>query len=1011
MANKPTQPIFPLGLETAEQSKLAGVLNTGIIEHGPDAVMTVPEGDAVDGLPSAVRYNSASDEFEGYYENGGWLPLGGGGIRWEVLPHASTATLAEGRGYLVDNSSGVSTVVFPDPTRVGDSVTVCDLYGKFSVYPLTIDPNGHAIYGSTEPMTLSTDSVSATFTWSGDARGWIVTAGVGLGQGRVYSRTIFTTTLTSDTSQVTLATQPSIVDVYVDGKRLPESKYSLDGFNVNFSPALTSGSEVQIIQYVPIQLGAGGSGSGGGTVITWVYNSGSATGGETTITLDVDAEDVSELFINGTRQQKNLGFQYDSVTKVITLADELDAGDEVVVVINGDPTLYNQIDRTPNEVARAANVPVSQVILSSDTITVLDGKTVIYDIGAQKIWGKPSGIPNGSKIVSISGSNLTYTGGTVITLVPYAGSSEEFASNLLRPDGEKLIGYAATLVDLRSIEPSSNGQRITLREHTAGTGKGGGQFRSVLSGSSYTDNNGTIIKTTGGAAWLRINADVVNPLMFGAVADGTTNDTVAIQTAINTNAKRVEYPAGNYFVDVGTLVCQSDQEHVGYGATISHNSTLSGRSIFNAFEKNNLKFTNLNFYGPTSDTTSINCVSCSYVTVSQCNTRNLGLFSCKTRKAPQPYVSNDVGGAYALVTEAADYNYWINVTGCTSTGDGTGVLGGPFKVAGIITAYAKYVTISGNIINAHKEGIQWVGGDANPANDGAASNPRKCTDVTISGNTVINAVGGIWGSMGRNVVVTGNVVGDCKDVCIDFEGCFDCTASGNTTSNAQNGCLTTIWINRNIVFSGNIATISGENDTVIGGVYNSTASTENLSVSFVGNSFRNSGSSISFLKFEGCQNIILNDNTFVNVYVNMADFASVGTNHTQSASGNNFWFANVAAGYSYSALTIGNTSGEGGVSCANNRIFGLTAATGQYGIFLKQVRSTNQNAQMMQISGNTVKGYVNDLILNMTVPSSGKHLVTIQNNILATGGSSNASNSVNIVQANNYKPDGSAIAF
>lgn len=533
MANKPTQPIFPLGLETAEQSKLAGVLNTGIIEHGPDAVMTVPEGDAVDGLPSAVRYNSASDEFEGYYENGGWLPLGGGGIRWEVLPHASTATLAEGRGYLVDNSSGVSTVVFPDPTRVGDSVTVCDLYGKFSVYPLTIDPNGHAIYGSTEPMTLSTDSVSATFTWSGDARGWIVTAGVGLGQGRVYSRTIFTTTLATDTTQVTLATQPSIVDVYVDGKRLLDSKYSLDGYNVNFSPALTSGSELQIIQYVPIQLGAGGSGSGGGTVITWVYNSGSAVGGETTITLDVDAEKVSEIFINGTRQQKDLGFQYNSTTKLITLADELDAGDEVVVVINGDPTLYNQIDRTPNEVARAANVPVSQVILSSDTITKLNGKTVIYDVVAQKSWGLPAGIPTTASIVSVSGNQLTYVVGstnTTVTLLDVADSATELRKNLAGKLGFGLIG-AANYADVRANTNPVNGRVYSLGKVNKYDG-GFGIFESDPTDATSADNGGTILVDTTGLRWKRQTVGAVN-LGWFATGDGSTDDTAATQAAVD----------------------------------------------------------------------------------------------------------------------------------------------------------------------------------------------------------------------------------------------------------------------------------------------------------------------------------------------------------------------------------------------------------------------------------------------------------------------------------------------
>ncbi|QHB41667.1 hypothetical protein [Dickeya phage Ds5CZ] len=451
MANKPTQPVFPLGLGAEEQSTLAGILNTGTIEHGPDAVLTLPEGNTSAGLPSSIRYNADSDKFEGFYENGGWLPLGGGGIRWEALPHASTATLAEGKGYLVDNSTGVSTVVFPSPARVGDSVTVCDLYGKFSLYPLTIDPNGHPMYGSTESMTLSTDSVSATFTWSGDVRGWIVTAGVGLGQGRVYSRMIFTETVSFDTTQVTLTSQPSIVDVYVDGKRLTESKYSLDGFNVDFSPPISSGSELQIIQYVPIQLGSG-SGSGSGTVITWVYNSGSAIGGETTITLDVDAEDVSEIFINGVRQHKNLGFQYEFTTKVITLAHELDMGDEVVIVVNGDPTLYNQIDHTPNEVARAANVPVSQVILSSNRSAKLDSKTVLFDVVAQKYWRIPSGIPTGSTISDVTGSSLTYVpGNVVVSLIPYTGFAPDYVGiTNITPGIFINIGFFASKVIIQS---------------------------------------------------------------------------------------------------------------------------------------------------------------------------------------------------------------------------------------------------------------------------------------------------------------------------------------------------------------------------------------------------------------------------------------------------------------------------------------------------------------------------------------------------------------------------------
>ena len=436
MANKPTQPVFPLGLAAEEQSTLAGVLNTGTIEHGPDAVLTLPEGNASAGLPSSVRYNADSDEFEGFYENGGWLPLGGGGIRWEVLPHASTATLTEGRGYLINNTTGASTVVLPSPTRIGDSVTICDAYGKFATYPLTVSPSGNNLYGSTEDMAITTDNVSATFTWSGPEQGWIITSGVGLGQGRVYSREIFTKILASETSTVNLNTPPTIVDVYADGKRLAESKYSLDGNVITFSPSLPASTELQVIEYTPIQLGnVGGSGS---STITWVYNGGSAIGGETEITLDVVVDDVPAIDINGSRQYKNLGFTFDPLTSKITLTQELEPEDEVVVIINGTPNIYNQIDHTLREVARAANVKDSEVILSTDTTQVLNSKKVLFDVVTQRIYGLPT-LPTDVYINTVSNGQLTYSPGnnTVTLLDPYirvaGGQTLQAAINMAKP--------------------------------------------------------------------------------------------------------------------------------------------------------------------------------------------------------------------------------------------------------------------------------------------------------------------------------------------------------------------------------------------------------------------------------------------------------------------------------------------------------------------------------------------------------------------------------------------------
>lgn len=157
--------------------------------------------------------------------------------------------------------------------------------------------------------------------------------------------------------------------------------------------------------------------------------------------------------------------------------------------------------------------------------------------------------------------------GNPIVVIPPSGSASDVLIELAKPDGEKNIGECQTIAQLRTIEPTYDRQRITLREHTAGTGKGGGQFRAVLSGGTYTDNNGTIIKTTGGAAWLRIGADIVNPLMFGAIGDGVTDDATAINNMLATNSPASNLISRTYAMS-GTIYNQSTSKHVMRDGTL-----------------------------------------------------------------------------------------------------------------------------------------------------------------------------------------------------------------------------------------------------------------------------------------------------------------------------------------------------------------------------------------------------------------------------------------------------------
>lgn len=127
--------------------------------------------------------------------------------------------------------------------------------------------------------------------------------------------------------------------------------------------------------------------------------------------------------------------------------------------------------------------------------------------------------------------------GKPIVVLSESGSASDVMILLAQSDGLKYIGTCPDIATLRTIEPATDGQRITLRQHTAGTGKGGGQFRAIVNGVGYTDNNGTVIKTTGGAVWLRINAEILNPLMFGGIGDGVANDVVSVNGALANGAR------------------------------------------------------------------------------------------------------------------------------------------------------------------------------------------------------------------------------------------------------------------------------------------------------------------------------------------------------------------------------------------------------------------------------------------------------------------------------------------
>lgn len=154
--------------------------------------------------------------------------------------------------------------------------------------------------------------------------------------------------------------------------------------------------------------------------VNWLYNNGSAVGGEQVITVPYNFDDVPAVYKNGLRLYKGLqnnSYVIDKDTHTITMTEILAQGDRVIITLGGESETLTVIDRTLQEVARANDVKDSDVVFSSNTNVVITGKKIIYDVVAQKAWALPD-LPPNAYIVKVEGNQLTYNPGKVtVTLL------------------------------------------------------------------------------------------------------------------------------------------------------------------------------------------------------------------------------------------------------------------------------------------------------------------------------------------------------------------------------------------------------------------------------------------------------------------------------------------------------------------------------------------------------------------------------------------------------------------
>ena len=373
---------------------------------------------------------------------------------------------------------------------------------------------------------------------------------------------------------------------------------------------------------------------------------------------------------------------------------------------------------------------------------------------------------------------------------------------------------------------------------------------------------------------------------YGIIADGVTDNSNAIRTALNSN-KHLVLPSGKIYLgssielDSNTsITSKGDTEIILHGIPAFtcngtlNNSTTPPKVTF----KENIRISNLRFTSTTNGV-ALNFKSVNKVRIHDCTTKNMGLLNLNSSfeadarwdKDNDPILACGIVNDDCLSNDIQIYN---NVIYGNLEGD---------RPIGIMVAYVKDVVIQGNIIRHVVDGVRIWGGDV--GNSYSRDEMfRPCRYITVSNNLIEDVVGGIWAGRGEYITFTGNTVNRTTDVALDFEGCYSCTAVGNIVTDSRNGAMGVMFSAKKISFIGNTCTDTGALDQGVFMFCQTSDSNLKMEVYYANNTY------ISKVRMLGCDfqdsltgSIILENNVFYNATLGLG-----GTTYTKIKN-NTFW--------------------------------------------------------------------------------------------------------------------------
>lgn len=482
----------------------------------------------------------------------------------------------------------------------------------------------------------------------------------------------------------------------------------------------------------------------------------------------------------------------------------------------------------------------------------------------------------------------------------------------------------------------------------------------------------------------------INLKEYGAKGDGVSDDSEALQNAVNSLAgsgtKGIIYvPAGRYVLKTAISL--------GQNITISGSGASSefliqgaaGTSVFTGTDADNITLENFKMTLDMSANKLLcaELTGCSGITLRKLDVNGMLLANIGGSKLSD--------GSYRIVKDI----YIQDNRVCGSGGEA-----GNYYAAStaVNVRFVDNAVITGNRIESCGHGIEWWGGDSNHTRDGQPENPRLAKNIVISNNIVTNVTGGgIWGSMGENLTITHNVVTHAHDVGIDLEGCYYSTVSDNVVYDCTNGGIVTFFFCRGTVISGNTVYSDTPNQYAFK-IYNAAQTVQNEDILVTGNTFVNTSAEGGLAGGDNCEKIVYSNNNFVNVFIrqqmNNSRYTKINANH---------FIIDKQMQSAVFPISAGTTHKNGELIIQDNIIESYEKQP-EGSAAISAVQSDNSSSSTNLISGNIIRGFDTDIITNNNSIRV-RHMFYISDNVTESGAFRNNGDG-NVRYGGNYSASG-----